>query len=68
VLKLIKEYIDAKAEYDAIMPRSSAMLSPTATLTANAAKVRDRYFAAEKAFNEAIANEEFEFKTLSHPD
>lgn len=58
MLKLIKEYIDAKADYERYGLRvGSGPLSPSSSLTESGQRIKDRYLAAEKAINEAIVLE-----------
>ena len=58
MLKLIKEYIDAKADYDRYgLGVQSGPLSPSVSLTPSGQAIKDRYLAAEKAINEAIVLE-----------
>lgn len=58
MLKLIKEYIDAKADYDKYgLGAQSGLLSPSVSLTSSGQAIKDRYLQAEAALNEAIVLE-----------
>lgn len=56
-LELIKEYIDAKADYEAQVPRSSSLFTPSVMLTESARRAADRYVNAETNLNLAIEAE-----------
>lgn len=59
MLRIIKEYIDAKADYERYgLNVQPGILTPSATLTEVGQQIKDRYLAAEAAMNEAIYNEE----------
>lgn len=54
-LKLLKEYIDAKADFDrAGLAYESGALVPSVAVSDRGKVIRDRYLSAEKALNEAI--------------
>lgn len=55
VLKLLKEYIDAKADYMRYgLDNQPGTLSPSTSLTPAGQVIKDRYLAAEKALTDAI--------------
>lgn len=59
LLKLIKEYIDAKANYErAGLHRQTGILTPSSSLTEAGQRIKDRYLAAEQALNDAIEEED----------
>lgn len=58
-LKLIKEYVDAKAEYDRnCLGVSGGLFTVSASLTPAGEAIRDRFRQAENALNAAIKLEE----------
>lgn len=67
-LKLLKEYIDAKADFDrARLAYESGVLVPSMALSDRGRSIRDRYLAAEKALNEAIKLERLASDTIPPP-
>lgn len=57
-LELVKNYIDAKFEYErAGLGRSSGMFSASTSLTEGAQRIMDRYIEAETQLNLAIEAE-----------
>lgn len=59
-LAIIKEYIDAKADYDRaeLAPRTGHAFTVSTSLTPGAERINSRYLAAEEALNEAVEADE----------